>query len=81
MKRGTYQSRRRIRKIKRFIWVFKLRLKKLVSSILTTLTFYLDIVLLLIILIARLIFRFMDKLFIKQLIVIKRGEIYEGIKK
>ena len=66
MKKGTYQSRRRNRKIKRFFWVLKLKTRSFEMEVLST--------------IIGLIFRITDKLFRKQLRVIKKGEIYEGIK-
>lgn len=67
MKKGTYQSRRRIRKMKRFVWVLKLKSKNILIGFLST--------------IVGLIFRITDRFFRKQLRVIKTGEIYEGIKK
>lgn len=66
MKTGTYQSRRRNRKIDRFLWVFELKTKNLFINVVS--------------IIVGLIYRVTDKLFRKQLRVIKRGEIYEGIK-
>lgn len=67
MKKGTYQSRRRVRKIKRFVWVFKLKAKNIIMGILTRIVGF--------------VFGLTDRLFRKQLRVIRRGEIYEGIKK
>ena len=68
MKKGTYQSRRRVRKIRRFVW--KMRL--------TTKVFLVDVISLLI----GLVFRLADKFRNKTIRLVKRGEgIYEGIKK
>lgn len=67
MKKGTYQSRRRVRKIKRFVWVFKLKAKNIIMEVLTRIVGF--------------IFGLTDRYFRKQLRVIRRGEIYEGIKK
>ena len=66
MKTGTYQSRRRNRKIERFLWIFELKARNLFINIVS--------------LIVGLIYRVTDKLFGKQLRIVKRGEIYEGIK-
>lgn len=67
MKKGTYQSRRRVRKVKRFVWVFKLKAKNTIMEVLTRIVGF--------------IFGLTDRFFRKQLRVIRRGEIYEGIKK
>lgn len=66
MKTGTYQSRRRNRKIERFLWVFELKTRNLIFNIFSA--------------IVTLTFGITDNLFRKQLRIVKRGEIYEGIK-